>query len=398
MTKKVGMVRKKFLTRERILLIVEYLNRPEKQREWTHTISKEWARWLENMEENVTRLYYQLRYMVWKPRPFIIFDKKENSKHRRIYASRPEELIVDVLYFDCLQYVFMERKHIIPANSYGSIRGKGQHEMRREIIRKVRRRPDLFVGTGDTAKFYPTTNHEIMMKTLKAHIKDKWLLWLSEVNLKRMGGIGMALGLPSSNVLGHVYHAATDWMLLLSYKVRRYYRFCDDKYLIHKDVNYLHTAMRALRDSIENDMGQTMKPNWRVVNVAHERFECLGAMVNCKNARLRRVSRRRVEAMMKKRIRAGWNPEKAASSWAGVAGSLRDLDVGNLISYWKRNYSEYFEMLAADRREIKRRRAAKAWHEKLQKILTTAPDWRSPENKLKYPLYEFNDTEGAKDT
>lgn len=396
MTKKVGLVRKKFLTRERILLIVEYLNRPEKQKEWTNEIRSAWHEWLANVESNVTRLYYQLRYMAWEPRAFIIFDKRENDKHRIIYASKPEELIVDVLYFDCLQYVFMEKKHIIPANSYGSIKGKGQHEIRREIIRKVRHRPDLFVGTGDTAKFYPTANHRIILEVLAAHIKDKWLLWLSKVNLGRMGDMGIALGLPSSNVIGHVYHAATDWMMLLVYKIRRYYRFCDDKYIIHKDVNYLHTAMRALRSSIENDMQQRMKPNWRVVNVEHERFECLGAMINSKNARLRRVSRRRIEAMMKKRIKEGWNPEKALSSWAGVRGSLRDLDVGNLIAYWKRNYEEFFDMLAVGRTEIRRRRTRKVRHRKLEKILKNAPDMRSPENKTKYPLHGLIDTEGAK--
>jgi len=42
MTKKVGLVRKKMLTRERILLIVEYLNRPEKQKEWTNEIRAAW--------------------------------------------------------------------------------------------------------------------------------------------------------------------------------------------------------------------------------------------------------------------------------------------------------------------------------------------------------------------
>lgn len=396
MTKKVGMVRKKFLTRERILLIVEYLNKPEKQKKWTDEIRAAWHEWLASEEENVTRLYYQLRYMVWEPRAFIIFDKKENEKHRIIYASKPEELVVDVLYFDCLQYVFMEKKHIIAGNCYGSIKGKGQHEMRREIIRKVRHRSDLFVGTGDTAKFYPTTNHEVLLKTLYAHIKDKWLLWLSEVNLKRVGDVGMALGLPSSNILGHVYHSALDWLLLLTYKVRRYYRFCDDKYMIHKDANYLHTAMRAMRDHIETDMKQTLKRNWRVLNVEKERFECLGAMINSRRAWLRRVSRRRVEAMMKKHIREGWNPEAALQSWAGVSGSLRDLDVSNLISYWKRNYTEFFDMLAVGRAEVRRRQRQRHRHRKLEKILKTAPDTRSEENKIKYPLHGLINTEGAK--
>ena len=52
MTKKVGMVRKKFLTRERILLIVEYLNKPEKQKKWTDEIRAAWHEWLASEEEN----------------------------------------------------------------------------------------------------------------------------------------------------------------------------------------------------------------------------------------------------------------------------------------------------------------------------------------------------------
>ena len=102
--------------------------------------------------------------------------------------------------------------------------------------------------------------------------------------------------------------------------------------------------------------------------------------------------------MMKTRIREGWNPEKAMQSWAGVSGSLRDLDVANLINYWKRNYPEFFDMLAAGRAEVKRRHRQKAWHNKLEKILTTAPDFRSPEHKAQYPLYGLIDIEGAKDT
>ena len=151
-----------------------------------------------------------------------------------------------------------------------------------------------------------------------------------------------------------------------------------------------------MRDHIETDMKQMLKRNWRVLNVEKERFECLGAMINSRRAWLRRVSRRRVEAMMKKHIREGWNPEAALQSWAGVSGSLRDLDVSNLISYWKRNYTEFFDMLAVGRAEVRRRQKHKNRHRKLEKILKTAPDMRSEENKIKYPLHGLINTEGAK--
>lgn len=388
MTKRVGKIRKQFLSRERLLLIVEYLCRPEKQRNWTEATAEAWADYLRNLEDNITILYYKLRYQVWNPKPFIIFEKMEMGKLRIIYASYPEEQIVDNLYTDCLNYVFFDQKKIVPANCYGSIKGKGQHEMRRAIIRKVRHRTDLYVGISDTQKYYPTMNHRVLMQTLCQHIKDRWLLWLSRVNLKRMGDLGIALGLPSSNPIGHIYHAALDWMILLAYKVRRYYRFCDNKFVIHKDVNYTHTVMRVLRDQTEA-IGQRIKADWRVVWCKEERFECLGAMINSHSAKLRTKSRRRIERMMRLRIKEG-DPMKALASWSGVKGSLRDLSVSNLIDYWKRNYPEFFHLLRWAREMLSEARHRKKWHRKLERILTIAKDLRSDHNKTLYPYGLIN--------
>lgn len=382
MTKKIGKIRKQFLTRERLYLIVEYLNRPSAVKNWTNCMVQQWKEFLGNLDENIMRLYYELRYQVWNPKPFIIFKRVENGKVRIIYASFPIEQIVDNLYTDCLNYVFLEKKRIVPANCYGSIKGKGQHELRSLIIKRVKHRTDLFVGVSDTSKYYPTMDHWIMFNTLCHHIKDKWLLWLSRININRMGDIGMALGLPSSNPLGHVYHAFLDWYILLTCKVRRYYRFCDDKFVIHKDVNYLHTIMRTIRDGVEK-MNQHIKKNWRVINCTNERFECLGALINSHNARLRPSSRRRVEHMMSVRIKED-DPIKAYRSWSGVLGSLKGLDVSNLINYWHRRFEEFFELIHYAKEMLYYNRKQKKWHNKLHTILTCAPDMRSEQYKKIY--------------
>ena len=203
-----------------------------------------------------------------------------------------------------------------------------------------------------------------------------------------MGDLGIALGLPSSNPIGHIYHAAFDWMILLAYKVRRYYRFCDNKFVIHKDVNYTHTVMRVLRDQTEA-IGQRIKADWRVVWCKEERFECLGAMINSHSAKLRTKSRRRIERMMRLRIKEG-DPMKALASWSGVKGSLRDLSVSNLIDYWKRNYPEFFHLLRWAREMLSEARHRKKWYRKLERILTIAKDLRSDHNKTLYPYGLIN--------
>lgn len=384
MTKRIGLIRKNFLTRERIFLIVEDLTSPSRQRKWTPFIRKQWHEFLDNIEDNVTRIYYQLRYRVWNPNPFIVFPRKENGKTRIVYASMPEELIVDTLYTDCLNYVFLDKKHIVPRNCYGSIRGKGQHELRKAIIQKVHGRTDLYVGCWDSKQYYPTIDHHIAMQTFRKHIKDVWLLWLCETCLKRMGDVGVALGLPSSNPFGHIYHAALDWLLLLDYKVRRFYRFCDDKWAIHRDVNYLHTISRVIVDHTKEMLHQVIKPNWRIVWCKEERFECLGAMINSHGARLRSSSRRRIERRMRKCIKIG-DPMLAYRSWSGIRGGLRDLSISNLLEYWKDVYSRFFDLLAIAGRNIATSRRRKKWHNRLEYILTNADDMRCAKNKEMYP-------------
>lgn len=385
MTKRIGLVKKKFLTRDKLIEIIDKLTSQARQNKWSPFIRSQWLEFVDKIEDNFERIFRQLRKMIWKPRPFIIFPRKEKGKDRLMHASLPEELIVDTLLTECLQYVFFERKHIIPQNCYGSIKGKGQHDLRKKVIHMVHHRTDLFVGCYDTRKYYPTIDHEVSMSIFRRHIKDHWLLWLCEVAIKRMGDVGAALGAPSSNPLGHIYHSVIDWLMVLNCRVRRYFRFCDDKWTIHRSCKYIHRTSRILVKQTRNILHQQIKPNWRVVNCTEERFECLGAMINSHGARLCTKSRRCIERHIRKRIRSG-DPMAALRTWSGVRGGLRDLNVSNLINYWHEVYSEFFNLLRWGKRILWLERHRKRWHKRLRHILTIARDCRSEMNKKLYPL------------
>lgn len=303
---------------------------------------------------------------------------------RTIYESHPESLIVDSLFFECLMYVFFEKKHIIPQTCYGSIKGKGQHKLRAEIIKLVHHRKNLFAYTGDTSKYYPTVSQEVLMDIFRQHIKDKWLLWLGETCISRIPDMkGVALGLPSSNPIGHIYHAALDWFVILTLKVRRYYRFCDDKWAFHKDSNYLHTIAREITAYSKDYLRQDIKSNWRILNCSEERFECLGAMINSHGAKLKKCSRLRIERNIKKRIRQN-DPMTTLRSWGGIKGSLVNLNIGNLVKYWMETYPEFFQLLDSAYKTLYINRRRKKWHKKLEKILVYAVDMRSDVNKKLY--------------
>ena len=383
--RKVGQIRRTFLTRDRILLIIEELTKGARQTKWTNATRSRWQPIMDDPLTFADNLYYKLRYKVWQPAPFCIFYRKEGKKVRKIYSSYPEELIVDTLLSDCLEYVFMEKKKIIPSNSYGSIKGKGQHELRRRIFKSVRGRKDVYIASCDTRKYYPTIDHAILKSQLRSHIKDGWMLWLCDITIDRMkDGKGIALGLPSSNILGHVYHCALDWHILTKCKIRHYYRFCDNKYIIHDNANYLHTTVRDLRQGVES-LNQEMKNDWRVSNLNKERCEILGSMMNTRNMRLKPYCRRTIERRMAYHQRLQ-DPLKALATWAGIKGGLKNIRCGNLINYWKREYAEYFRLLKAADDILYQEMRRKAWHIKLKRILETCNDFRSEENKLKYPI------------
>ena len=106
--KKVGLVKKKFLTRERLYLIVDYLLRHEKQKKWTRSIRKEWTEFMKDVDRNIDKLLWALKHEEFEYGDFICFDRIEKGKLRKIFASHPVDQIVDQLLTDCLDYVLGE--------------------------------------------------------------------------------------------------------------------------------------------------------------------------------------------------------------------------------------------------------------------------------------------------
>ena len=347
MTKRTGMLRKRFLTRERLLLIVEHLCRNEKRKKWTPCMRREWKKFLSDETGNIDRLWYELRYRTYVPGPFNVFMKKEGQKMRVIYSSYPREQIVDQLLSDILEYVMTERRKLIPSHCYGSVKGKGQHALRRTIIRKIKGHKGMKVLTADTGKYYPTMNHDYLELCIRRRVKDEWVVWLFMTTVRRLEGKGVALGSPSSNYIGHLNHLDVDWLMLSDYGFRNYFRFCDDKYVVHTSSSYLHTGARVLRDEVERT-GQHIKPDWRVTGCDEQYFECLGAIINSHGARLKPYCRRRIERRMKDIAASGYVPFVAMKAWAGFRGGFDGLQVSNLIRFWRDRYPAFFRAVESD--------------------------------------------------
>jgi hypothetical protein len=352
--KKVGNIKKRFLTKEVINEGIDYLTRGQKRSHWTPAMRKSWTKILTRREAVVNSIFVKLTTRTYKFSDFKIFHRYENKKKRKIYASAPEDQIVDYVLDQCLKYAFTVKKRILHQNSYGSIKNKGQHELRKRVMEAVKGKDEVYVAICDTYHYYPTINHQILMSILERHIKDKWVLWLCKITIERnKEGEGIALGLASSNILGHIYHSEVDWVITHGEDAfKRYYRFCDDKIFIGPDKNYLHTLVRNMRNLVEQDLKQKLKPSWRVVNVNTNRFEFLGALIGKKNAILSSYKRRRIERKFKKEEKLPFHNtpkdyDRVMRTWAGIKGGFKNLEVRNLIRWWVLDspFQEFFNRL-----------------------------------------------------
>jgi hypothetical protein len=81
----------------------------------------------------------------------------------------------------------------------------------------------------------------------------------------------------------------------------------------------------------------------------------------------------------------------ALKTWSGFNGSLRDLNVSNLINYWHEVYPEFFHLISWARAILRERQRRKRWHKRMERILAEAPDTRNETNRKLYP-YGLTDT------
>lgn len=352
--KRVGRLKNRFLTKETIKEAIEHHCRTEKRNKWSSSMRKRWEAILRHKEEVIDNLLIRLGNQTYKFSPFNIFKKREGSKDRIIYSSTPLDLIVDYILDKCLKYVFTEKKKIIHKNCYGSVKNKGQHELRKKIINRLKGKEGrIYVASCDTKKYYPTIDQEILYNTLKKHIKCQWCLWLCKLMISRIpGGKGIALGTATSNILGHIYHACIDWRYILGGGLGGYYRFCDDKLIIHTDKNLLRNIIYSLQEDTKEMLNQEIKKSWRIVGLSKGQcIEFLGALISSRGARLSTASRRRVEKHFKKEINLPFDikrdKDRVLRTWAGVKGSMRDLRCKGLIKYWVKDskYREFFNRL-----------------------------------------------------
>lgn len=229
-------------------------------------------------EENITLAYLKAKKHKSQFRAVKKFELNEENNLKRIRASLINKTFTTAKYFE--KQIYEPKKRIIYVlpftpdrivqhalmnilipimeglfidDSYACREGKGLHKGSLRTMEYVRR--NRYCLKCDIAKFYPSVNHEILLKIIKRKIKCKNTLWLIEDIINSFPGeFNVPIGNFTSQWFGNLYMNELDKFVKEELKIKDYLRYCDDFCLFHKDKKVLNEARAKIKEFIETKL------------------------------------------------------------------------------------------------------------------------------------------------
>jgi hypothetical protein len=161
---------------------------------------------------------------------------------------------------------------------YSAIPGRGLHSGLLRLRRFLRDVPGTqFCLKFDISKFYPSVDHEILLKRIKHKIKCRDTLWLLEEIIRSPGGSkNIPIGNYLSQYFAQIYLNPLDRWIKEDNHMRYYVRYGDDGVILQGDRQFLKGLLEEIADFMKNRLDLTINPKSRVFPVDATGIDFLG--------------------------------------------------------------------------------------------------------------------------
>jgi len=263
-----------------------------------------------HLENNLFGLHHELvnkKYKHGKYTGFYIRD----PKMRHVHKAEVRDRVVHHLIFQCLNPIF-EQSFIV--DSYSCQKEKGTHKAVKRFqifTHKVEQTHGCcFVLKCDIKKFFPTLDHQILLKIVSKRIKDNNVLWLfkiiidsfsSKFSSKSEGIKGAPIGNLTSQLFANIYMNEFDQFVKHKLKVKYYIRYTDDFVIIHYNKNYLINIKTEISNFLEKKLKLSLHPDKVELRKYHQGIDFLGYVTLPKARVLRTKTKNRIFKKMKLR-------------------------------------------------------------------------------------------------
>ena len=140
------------------------------------------AKYAENLEENLNNLVERLKTMSYRPSPAKRVNiPKPNGKVRGLAIANFEDKIVQLAVKKLVEAIYEPK---FPNNMFGFRPNRGCHKCLKYVTYCIEANFTNYILDADLRGYFDNIDHELIMKGLEVHIKDKNLLRLIKRFLK----------------------------------------------------------------------------------------------------------------------------------------------------------------------------------------------------------------------
>jgi hypothetical protein len=220
----------------------------------------------------------------FKSSEYTMFVKHDKGKDREIFKLPyfPDRIIQHAI----MQIVEPIWKKSLIADTYQAIKGRGVHKCLKKVKKAVHKDKMTHCLQIDIQKYYPSINNEMLKQVVRKKIKCKETLWVLDEIID--GHAGVPIGNYISQYLGNMYVSELDHLMKEEYKVKHYYRYCDDILIVSTSKTELH---KLHKDIVNWLLGKKLKvkKDYQVYKITKKRpVNCLGYLVTPSKVKVRK--------------------------------------------------------------------------------------------------------------
>lgn len=205
-------------------------------------------------------------------RGFICFDICERGKLRHIKSVHFSERVVQKSFCNNVLYPTFTRSLIY--DNGASQKGKGTHFALRRLTTHLRRHYRKYGREGgilliDFSDYFGNANHEALFEIYNKQFTDPRIIELGVSFIAAFGDIGLGLGSETSQINAVMLPNKPDHYAKEVLHIAGYWRFMDDTYCLHNDIEYLHECLDKLRE-IYAELGIIInEKKTRIIDLKH---------------------------------------------------------------------------------------------------------------------------------
>lgn len=306
---------------------------------------------LDHRQEVIDDLVTQLETHQYNFGEVKTFTHKEGRKVRTIhYLPKKGSLLLQCVQ-NVMQDIFVE-KYI--KQTYSSIKGRGMSQMTDDIVRAIIEHPEYdYVVEIDAQKCYESTDHGIMLESIKHAVKDVHIIEFYRQMLA-LCRKGIAIGFLPNHYLMNLLMSSVDHVMKEFEHCMCYFRYMDDILILCKKED----AVRFLK-ALEREfakIGMTIKNTLRMDYLANGIDYCGIVYYPNGHRRLRRSMVLNIKARDRELRKKGVTAEEYKIGMASYHGWMLMVDGYHLMHSI---YKEYYDLFVKPKKKKRKMEAVR---------------------------------------